>query len=370
CCALRIVSVTYGFQTASLRRAARTQLVLTISANSLYNPHPSHSTRGGSVMCAAYLALALICTIPLFAQDKAATSEQKSETTAPEHKTQGELDVLSDTMGFDFSPYLNDVVQRVRRNWYRIIPESAHAPTMKKGNVSIEFAIMRDGTIRGMTLAGGLAGSAGDVALDRAAWRGITGSAPFPPLPDGSPGQYLALRMHFYYNPEKPIEGQAGIQGAAAYALAHGMKPIKDRTKVAIWMPSGSLRVAMGTSEHILAKVTGTTNTALKWSLSGPGCSGSACGTIVDGLYTAPSAVPSPPIVSVTATLECDRTATDSLPIRIVQPSRTAEGVLRVIDGRAKSQTASPTTDQKQPTPPSSTGPSSVGLCSHAPGAE
>ena len=115
----------------------------------------------------------------------------------------GPLDVLSDTMGVDFGPYLARVLHDVRENWYSIIPESARAPLMKKGKVSIEFAIMRNGSVQSMTLAGGGSGSSGDIALDRAAWGGITASNPFPPLPNEFPGQYLALRFHFYYNPEK-----------------------------------------------------------------------------------------------------------------------------------------------------------------------
>jgi TonB family protein len=111
----------------------------------------------------------------------------------------GPLDVLSDTMGVDFGPYLARVLHDVRENWYRIIPESARAPLMKKGKVSIEFAILKDGQVAGLQIVG----SSGDVALDRAAYGGITASKPFPPLPTEFGGQYLALRFHFYYNPEK-----------------------------------------------------------------------------------------------------------------------------------------------------------------------
>ena len=111
----------------------------------------------------------------------------------------GPLDVLSDTMGVDFGPYLARVLHDVRENWYRIIPESARAPLMKKGKVSIEFAILKDGQVAGLQIVG----TSGDVALDRAAYGGITASKPFPPLPTEFGGQYLALRFHFYYNPER-----------------------------------------------------------------------------------------------------------------------------------------------------------------------
>jgi TonB family protein len=112
---------------------------------------------------------------------------------------QGNVEVLSDTMGVDFSPYLQRVLHDVRLNWYNLIPEVARPPLMKKGKVSIEFAILKDGSVAGMKLDG----PSGDVSLDRAAWGGITASNPFPPLPNEFGGQYLALVFHFYYNPDR-----------------------------------------------------------------------------------------------------------------------------------------------------------------------
>jgi TonB family protein len=112
--------------------------------------------------------------------------------------TMGPMDVLSDTMGVDFGPYLSRVLQNVRENWYNLIPEVARAPIMKQGKVTIEFAILKDGRIAGLRTVTG----SGDVALDRAAYGGITASNPFPPLPGEYGGQYLALRFHFFYNPD------------------------------------------------------------------------------------------------------------------------------------------------------------------------
>jgi TonB family protein len=111
----------------------------------------------------------------------------------------GPLEVLTDTMGVDFGPYLQRVLHDVRMNWYNLIPESARAPLMKKGKVTIEFAILKDGTVAGMRLVS----TSGDVALDRGAWGGITASNPFPPLPTEFGGQYLGLRFAFYYNPDR-----------------------------------------------------------------------------------------------------------------------------------------------------------------------
>ena len=114
-------------------------------------------------------------------------------------RTLGNLEVLSDTQGVDFGPYLSRVVDAVRRNWYTLIPEAARAPLLKRGKVAIEFAILPDGRVAGMKLTG----ESGDVSLDRAAWGGITASNPFAPLPSEYHAPYLALRFRFYYNPQK-----------------------------------------------------------------------------------------------------------------------------------------------------------------------
>ena len=118
---------------------------------------------------------------------------------APQTKLRSDIDVMSDTMGVDFGPYLARILHTVRENWINIIPEVARAPLMKQGDVTVEFAILKDGSVAGMRVVS----ASGDASLDRAAWGGISGSNPFPPLPAEFSGQYLALRFHFYYNPDK-----------------------------------------------------------------------------------------------------------------------------------------------------------------------
>ncbi len=111
----------------------------------------------------------------------------------------GTFDILSDTQGVDFGPYLARITHDIRENWIRIIPESAMQPIAKKGKLTIVFAIMKDGKVAGMKLEA----SSTDTSLDRAAWGGITNSNPFPPLPSEFTGPYLMLRCRFYYNFDK-----------------------------------------------------------------------------------------------------------------------------------------------------------------------
>jgi len=107
--------------------------------------------------------------------------------------TLGPMEVLTDTMGVDFNPYLARVLQNVKQQWYALIPESAQ---WKKGRVVLEFFILKDGTVAGLRVVA----PSGDVAMDRPAFGSITGSNPFPPLPREFPGPYLGLRFSYYYN--------------------------------------------------------------------------------------------------------------------------------------------------------------------------
>ena len=89
----------------------------------------------------------------------------------------------------------------IYKHWYEVMPPSVFPPTYKKGKLTIEFAILKDGSVAGMKLVA----DSNDSALDRAAWGGITGSNPFPPLPPDfitNGGQYLSLRCTFMYNME------------------------------------------------------------------------------------------------------------------------------------------------------------------------
>ncbi len=106
------------------------------------------------------------------------------------------VDILSDTLGVDFGPYLQRVIAATYRSWDPLIPESVRPPIGKQGKVGIEFKIMPDGSVKQMILRF----PSGDVALDRAAWGGITGASPYPPLPKQFKGPYLALRFAFLYN--------------------------------------------------------------------------------------------------------------------------------------------------------------------------
>ncbi len=84
---------------------------------------------------------------------------------------------------------------------------------------------------------------------------------------------------------------------------------ILQPTPIAVSVSPTPVTVSPGSQEVFSAAVTGTSNTAVSWNTSGTGCFLESCGSVSPtGVYTAPSAIPNPPTVSVTATSLADIT--------------------------------------------------------------
>jgi TonB family protein len=105
-------------------------------------------------------------------------------------------EILSDTQGVNFQPYLQRIIRLIYAQWIPLLPEEARPPLNKRGTSQIRFTINPDGTIAAMHLDG----SSHDVALDKAAWGSITGVGQFPPLPKQFHGPNLELRIHYLVN--------------------------------------------------------------------------------------------------------------------------------------------------------------------------
>src|ERR1039457_7222952 len=61
-------------------------------------------------------------------------------------KALNQAEILTDTMGVDFGPYLTRIVQIVKQNWYNLMPPSVYPPILKQGKLAIEFVIDRKST--------------------------------------------------------------------------------------------------------------------------------------------------------------------------------------------------------------------------------
>jgi TonB family protein len=101
--------------------------------------------------------------------------------------------ILSPTYGYDFGPYLNQVITRIRSNWISLIPEIAK---FRKGRVMIIFTITKTGIVAQPRIVV----NSGETPLDRAAFGSITASNPFPRIPNDFVGDHIDLQITFLYN--------------------------------------------------------------------------------------------------------------------------------------------------------------------------
>lgn len=104
------------------------------------------------------------------------------------------------------------------------------------------------------------------------------------------------------------------MSSAAVTIAATGAPAISVTTT-----PAGVTVVYTGNTQAFTAVVTGETNTAVNWEVNGSVGGSSTVGTIdTSGNYTAPSAVPSPAVVTITAVSQADSTVSGSYPLTIV----------------------------------------------------
>lgn len=130
----------------------------------------------------------------------------------------------------------------------------------------------------------------------------------------------------FTVNVSSGLPGEAATLTATAdHVAATTQLQVKSSAPaITVGVAPSGVSLQTKSTQQFTASVSGASNTAVSWTLSGAGCSGSSCGAITStGLYTAPSAVPSPSTVTVTATSQQSTTASASVTVTITAPSVT-----------------------------------------------
>jgi len=94
----------------------------------------------------------------------------------------------------DFQAYLQRVLTAVKFNWTAVFPTAARLG--QRGVVTLEFSILKDGTVQKIAFDG----LSGSKALDNASVAAISASNPLPPLPTDFKGDRIVLEMSFMYN--------------------------------------------------------------------------------------------------------------------------------------------------------------------------
>jgi TonB family protein len=133
----------------------------------------------------------------------AAASSPSAKNDTKQPALSSGVEILTDTQGVDFGPYVRKALAIIKKNWIPLIPEEARPPANMQGETLIRFSILPDGKISAMHLDG----SSQHINIDRAAWGAITGVGQFPPLPPEFKGPHLELRIDFLTN--RPLPASA-----------------------------------------------------------------------------------------------------------------------------------------------------------------
>jgi TonB family protein len=102
--------------------------------------------------------------------------------------------ILSDTHGYDFTNYLDQLVNKVRTKWYSAMPDSARQG--QKGRAVLIFTVFRDGTIQNLRIVSG----SETQSLDEAASSAVQSASPFGQLPADFSDNQIVVQFAFLYN--------------------------------------------------------------------------------------------------------------------------------------------------------------------------
>jgi sugar lactone lactonase YvrE len=121
---------------------------------------------------------------------------------------------------------------------------------------------------------------------------------------------FLVTRALLLVALASPFGGLVGCGG--------GSNSPTQPSQIAVSVSPSSASVLLGTTKQFMANVSGTTDTVVTWSVNGTAGGNSTTGTIdANGLYTAPSDLPSPAGVTIAAASQVDGTTSQPANVTI-----------------------------------------------------
>jgi TonB family protein len=182
----------------------------------------------------------------------------------------GKVEVVGGPEDVNSGSYLSPIILEAGKCWSKLTEDKMHPPSIKQGQVTIQFVLNKDGRVGATEIAS----PSGDDLLDHGARDCVSPLKTDASLPAEFKGKDLTVRMQLLYS-------------------VGGMS-----------LTPGHAQIAAGAREQFYVEMAGIVSKTADWSVTGAGCTGAACGTIsADGLYTAPDALPKPPLIRVKGTL-------------------------------------------------------------------
>jgi hypothetical protein len=166
------------------------------------------------------LVLAILVSVPFQTMETVALANGDAPQSGGSTAKHGQvvwssgLELLTDTEGIDFNPYLLTVLLSVRQNWYSLLPPSVKSA--QQGINTAEFRVLQNGKVPVDFLK--LTVQSGNEEFDRASLTAIRTATPFSNLPEKFSQPFIVLRITFYYNmPRKSsVEGRTSTKSTSS----------------------------------------------------------------------------------------------------------------------------------------------------------
>jgi hypothetical protein len=196
---------------------------------------------------------------------------------------------------------------------------SVIALTINKASVAFGNVVINTPTTQSITLQ-----STGSAALtissETLTGAGFTVSGSALPI-TLAPTQSTTVNIAFDPTAASAATGQLTITSNAS-TNSTAVIALTGTGLATVAVTPSSATATVGATQQFAASVSGTSTTAVTWTVSGTGCSGIACGTISStGLYAAPGVAPSPATATITATSVLYPTQSASATVSIFQPA-------------------------------------------------
>ena len=116
--------------------------------------------------------------------------------------------------------------------------------------------------------------------------------------------------------------------GCADVSGSHASPPPNTSGPIQVSVAPNPANVRAGSSQQFTAAVTGTSNTAVTWSVNNVAGGNSANGTVnSSGNYTAPASLPNPNVITIQATSAADSSAGGSSNVTLLNPTPTLSAI-------------------------------------------
>lgn len=203
---------------------------------------------------------------------------------------------------------------------------NANASTLSLGATSLAFGSVQVNTPLSKTITLTSSGTAA-LTISGATVTGTGFSLGAATLPATlSPGQSLTLSVQFDPTTAAASTGTLAIASNSTTGATTNVSLTGTGTAVpvSVSITPGTASVAAGATQQFTASVANSTNSSVIWTVAGSGCSGAGCGAVsANGVYTAPTTLPSPATVTVKATSSADTTKSASGVVTITSVSAT-----------------------------------------------